>query len=98
MSILVVVDNFYSSAFPIGEGELSSDDRAYHFFEKMISLAVIIVFFVGYKLYHRTRIVSLDDMDLHTGRREAVPLEVLEQERAEKRARPLFKKLLGLVF
>ena len=98
VSILVVAANFYSSAFPIGEGDLSSDDRAYHFFEKMISLAVIIVFFVGYKLYHRTRIVSLDDMDLHTGRREAVPLEVLEQERAEKRARPLFKKLLGLVF
>lgn len=98
MSLLVLIAYFYRSAFPIGEGKMTPQDRAYAFFENMLSLVIVLVFFLAYKIYHRTRLVRIEDMDLQTGRREAVPLEVLEQERAEKRSLPLYKKILSFIF
>ena len=98
MSLLVLIAYFYRSAFPIGEGKMTPQDRAYAFFENMLSLVIVLVFFIAYKIYHRTRLVRIEDMDLQTGRREAVPLEVLEQERAEKRSLPLYKKILSFIF
>lgn len=98
MCILVIIATFYASGWPIGEGELTHQKRAYDFFNGMMSLVIIMFFFIMYKLIYRTRFVRLGEMDIHTGRREAVSEEVLEQERAEKRARPMWKKLLSFVF
>ena len=37
-------------------------------------------------------------MDVQTGRRDAISEEVLEQERAEARARPLWAKIIDAIF
>jgi len=98
LCILVVIANFYASAFPIGEGSMNGNDRAKNFFNGMISLVVVIIFGLVWKLFARTRFVRLGEMDIHTGRREAVSNEVLEQEQAEKRAQPAWKRILAIVF
>lgn len=98
LNIMVIAANVYIGAFPIGEGDESPNDRAYDFFNANISLVVLLAFFLGYKLIFRTRYVRLEEMDIHTGRRDPVSEEVLEQERAEARARPLWKKILRAIF
>ena len=97
-NVLVVIAQFYNSAFPIDEGDLTSDRRAYEFFLGMISLVVFLVFFFAYKIVKRTRIVPLEEIDLDSGLREVEPMEVLEQERAQIRSLPLGKRLLHIFF
>ncbi|WFD29821.1 hypothetical protein MSPP1_000834 [Malassezia sp. CBS 17886] len=97
ISALVVVASFYVSAFPIGEGDMTSRDRAQEFFIGMLSLVITIFFYFGHKLYTRSRVTPLADIDLHSDRREPVPEEVLDKERAEARARPLWRKALSVV-
>ena len=98
LNVLVVVANFYISAFPIDEGSKNSNDRADSFFEGMISLVIALVLFIGWKIYKRTRVVKLDEMDLDTGRREEVSDELLEQERFEFRARPWHQRVFYSIF
>lgn len=96
-NILVVIFQFYNSAWPIGEGEMNGNDRAYNFFLGMISLPIFLVFLFGYKLVKRTRIIPLHEIDLVSGIRE-INIEALEQERAEMRSASLSKKILNILF
>lgn len=96
-NVLVIAANIYVGAFGVDEAGKTPRERAYGFFNTNISLVIVLTFYLVGKLVFRTRFVRLDAMDLHTGRRDPVSQEVLEQERAESRARPLWKKVLGLV-
>ncbi|WFD03796.1 hypothetical protein MOBT1_002490 [Malassezia obtusa] len=98
LNVLVIAANIYIGAFDLDEAKESPNERAYNFFNSNISLVVILFFFLCYKLIKRTRIVRLMDMDIHTGRRDPVSVEVLEQERAEARARPFWKRMISTVF
>lgn len=90
--------SFYIGAFPKDEGTMSGTERAYEFFLEMISLVVVGFLYLSYKIIYRTKIVKSLDMDLHTGRREQISEELLEMERAEERAKPLWKKILSYVY
>lgn len=98
LNILVVVASFYSAAWPIDEGTMTGSDRANNFFESMLSLPIAIMFFLGHKLWTRSRYVHSDEIDVQTGRRDPVSEEVLEQERAEIRALPMWKRCLSAIF
>ena len=93
-----MANEHHIGAFDLDEAKESPNERAYNFFNSNISLVVILFFFLCYKLIKRTRIVRLMDMDIHTGRRDPVSVEVLEQERAEARARPFWKRMISTVF
>jgi amino acid transporter len=54
----------------------SSDDFVINY----ILLPVFVLFVVGWKVWHKTKIVRLEDMDIWTGRRERAP-EVEESSR-----------------
>ncbi|KAL5048685.1 hypothetical protein BDW71DRAFT_16695 [Aspergillus fruticulosus] len=45
-----------------------------------ILLPVFVVFVAGWKVWHKTRIVKVEEIDIWTGRRERVPDEVEERE------------------
>lgn len=98
LNVLVICASFYYGAFPIGEGTMTSQERASNFFESMLSLVIVIVLFLGHKLVTRSRFVRFNEIDVLSGRREPVPEEVLEQERAEMRAKPVWKKVLNFIF
>ncbi|WFD36847.1 hypothetical protein MCUN1_003737 [Malassezia cuniculi] len=97
-NVLVLVANFYVYIWPIGEGSMTKTDRAYTFFQNMLAVPVVLCFFLAWKIIKRTRVLSISEMDVHTGRRDPVPEEVLEQERAEARALPLWKKIIDAIF
>jgi len=98
LNILIIAAAFYSGAWPIGEGNMTGNDRANSFFESMISLIIVLVVFGVHKLYTRSRVVHMNEIDVQTGRRDPVSLEVLEQERAEERAKPFILKLKDFFF
>ena len=98
LNILIIAAAFYSGAWPIGEGNMTSNDRANSFFESMISLIIVLAVFGAHKLYTRSRFVRMNEIDVQTGRRDPVSLEVLEQERAEERAKPFILKLKDFFF
>ena len=98
LNFLIIAAAFYSGAWPIGEGNMTSNDRANSFFESMISLIIVLAVFGAHKLYTRSRFVRMNEIDVQTGRRDPVSLEVLEQERAEERAKPFILKLKDFFF
>ncbi|KAJ1603047.1 hypothetical protein NDA14_003142 [Ustilago hordei] len=98
-NVLVIVFTFYTSVFPIGEGEMSKSDRVNAFFQGFISVPVVVlVFLIPYKLIKRTRFVKIDEIDISTGRRDPVPVEVLRREREEEKAKPLYNRVWNFFF
>lgn len=97
-NLLVIIGTFYVSVFPIGEGEMTPTERAHDFFLGMISLIFVVVLYLGHKFWTRSRFVRLEDFDIHTGRRDPVSEEVLEQERAEARQKPWWSKVMTFIF
>jgi len=89
---------FYNAAWPIGEGTMTAGDRVNNFFESMLSLPIILLTFILHKIIRRTRHVRIDEIDVQTGRRDPVSEEVLEQERAEWRAKPVYLKIWNTLF
>lgn len=92
LNILCLIAQFYVALFPIGG---SPDAQA--FFESYLAAPVVLLFFVGYKLYYKqwTFGVKLSEIDVDEGRREldlvAFRAE-LDAERAEKASWPFYKR------
>lgn len=78
-NFLVLCFTFWTALFPLGTSPNASD-----FFSSYLAVPVVIVFYVGHKIYARSPIIRAHDMDLNTGRRE-FDLEVLKQEIRESR-------------
>lgn len=98
-NVLVIIVTFYVSAFPIGEGEMSATERANAFFQSFLSVPVVVfVFYLPYKFFMRSKYVDIDDIDISTGRRDPVPVEVLRREREEAAALPMYKKIWHFLF
>lgn len=97
-NILLIIAQFYISAFPIHEGTMTPQKRVYEFFLGFISLPIFLMFFLVYKIVKRTSVARLEDIDLLSGRRALVSMEELEQQQAEDRARPVWKKIVQFIF
>ncbi|KAK0522478.1 hypothetical protein OC834_006269 [Tilletia horrida] len=95
-NILVLIFQFYVSAFPIGEGDMTGSERAVAFFQNYLAFPIVIAFYLFAKAVWRPKVVRISDIDLVTGRKH-VPLELLREERAAERAQPLGKKILGAI-
>ncbi|EPY53027.1 hypothetical protein SPOG_04755 [Schizosaccharomyces cryophilus OY26] len=60
-NILCLIAQFYVSLFPVG-GKPNAGD----FFQGYLAAIVVVLFFIGYKIYDRSRIPSLAHIDLDT--------------------------------
>ncbi|EAW11843.1 amino acid permease GAP1 [Aspergillus clavatus NRRL 1] len=90
---LVLVAQFWIGFAPIGYGEMSSGDLVESWFSVYLAAPVVLLFYIPYKIYYRTPFLRAKDMDLHTGRRELDIQHLIEEERAEQAAWPLWKKV-----
>lgn len=98
-NFLVICFTFYTAVFPIGEGSLTASERAQGFFKSFISVPIVVfVFYLPYKFIKRTRFIPIDEIDITTGRKDPVPVEVLRREREEAKNRPLWKKIFRAIF
>jgi amino acid transporter len=62
-------------------------------FQGYMAAPVVIAFYVGYKFWYRTAVVRSYNMDLHTGIRELNVAELIEEEKAERREWPRWKRV-----
>jgi amino acid transporter len=94
LNILCLIAQFYVALFPIGGTPTLG---AEYFFESYLAFPVVILFFVGYKLWYKEWKVgvNLSDINIDEGRRE-IDLdafrEEMDAERAEKASWPLWKR------
>jgi amino acid transporter len=78
---------------------MTKSERATAFFQSFISVPIVVfVFYIPYKIIKRTRVIPIDEIDISTGRRDPVPVEVLRREREEAAARPVYKKVWSFFF
>lgn len=89
---------FWTALFPIGKPA-----SAEHFFQNYLGAVVILVFYVGHKLYTRNwRIYTpMNEIDIDSGRRQ-VDLDLLRAEIEEKKIlekqKPLYKRIWNYWF
>ncbi|AEO53486.1 hypothetical protein MYCTH_2055845 [Thermothelomyces thermophilus ATCC 42464] len=71
----------------------SPRDVAQNFFLQYLCAPIVFAFYIAYKLWYRTRIVRIDEMDVDTGRREFNLPILISRELDERRAMPRWKRL-----
>ncbi|KAJ5558743.1 general amino acid permease Gap1-Penicillium chrysogenum [Penicillium sp. DV-2018c] len=89
---LVLVAQFWVGFAPVGYAEMSTNDLVYNFFSVYLAAPVVIICYVGYKIVYKTKFVKTSEVDLVTGRRELDLQHMIEQERAEQKQWPKWKK------
>ena len=56
-NLLVLVAQFWTAAWPIGYGDLGSAGQAESFFQIYLAAPVVIISYIGYKLYYKTSVI-----------------------------------------
>jgi len=91
-NILVLVAQFWTGAWPIGYTELTAGEQAEGFFSAYLAAPVILLFYIGYKVWYRPAFVRSHNADLHTGVRDLNLAELIAEEKAEQAAWPAWKR------
>ncbi|OAP62407.1 hypothetical protein AYL99_04610 [Fonsecaea erecta] len=89
---LVLIAQFWTGFAPIGYREMSSSERTEIFFEGYLAAPIVIVFYIGFKIWKRTPIRRVKDIDVVSGRRELDLEQILAEERAIRATWPWWKK------
>lgn len=93
---LTLVAQFWTGLYPV-ESDLTPGGRASSFFSGgYLAAAVVLVFYVPYKVYYSTPFVRARNMDLVSGRRELNLDNLIAEEKAERASWPRWKKTYKL--
>ncbi|KAH6646484.1 general amino-acid permease GAP1 [Truncatella angustata] len=93
LNLLVLVAQFWVGTWPVGFQDMSAIELAENFFLQYMAVPIVILFYLAHRIYYRTSMVHMDDMDIDTGRRDFNLPILLAQEREEKRTWPKWKKV-----
>jgi amino acid transporter len=96
-NLLVLLAQFWVAAWPIYTPVTTDWDKtprghAKNFFLQYMAAPIVLVFYVGYKLWFRTEVVRTKDMDIDTGRRDFNLPILLKQEKEEVMYWPRWKR------
>ncbi|KAG5933688.1 hypothetical protein E4U53_000897 [Claviceps sorghi] len=92
LNVLVLTAQFWVGAFPIGWQDMDSSRVAQNFFLKFMGVPIIFAFYVGHKVFYRTGLVRIRDMDIDTGRRDFNLPVLIAQEEEERATWPRWKR------
>ncbi len=93
LNCLVLVAQFWTAAWPIGYGDMTSSAIAQNFFLAYLAAPVVILFYIPYKIWFKTPFMRAKDMDLQTGRRAIDTPALIEEERMERMRMPRWKRI-----
>lgn len=93
LNILILVAQFWIGAWPVDYREFSIRENVQNFFLNYTAAPLVIIMYIVYKVWFRTGVVRIEDMDLDTGRRDFNLPILLEQEFEERRSWPRWKRL-----
>lgn len=92
-TVLVLIAQFWTAAWPIGYGEKSPGELANSFFQVYLAAPIVIITYVGYKIWYKTPIIRSHNMDLHTGIRDLNIADLIADEKADRAAWPTWKRV-----
>lgn len=95
-NVLVLIAQFWVGFAPIDYGSMTAQERVQNWFSVYLAFPVVLLFFIPYKLWYRTKIARAHEMDLVTGRRDLDIQHLIEQEKAEQAQWPRWKKIYKL--
>ncbi|KAI9665080.1 MAG: glyceraldehyde-3-phosphate dehydrogenase 1 [Bathelium mastoideum] len=90
---LVLIAQFWTGFAEVGYAENTPAENAEAFFQAYLAAPIVIISYIGYKLYYRTPIMRSHNIDLRTGIRDLDVAELIAEERAERAAWPRWKKV-----
>ncbi|KAI1862255.1 uncharacterized protein JN550_010262 [Neoarthrinium moseri] len=93
LNVLVLIAQFWVGAWPVDYDTMSSRDLAENFFLQYMAAPIVILFYLAHRLYFRTSLVHIEDMDIDTGRRDFNLPILVAQESEERRTWPKWKRL-----
>lgn len=96
VNILILAAQMWVAISPIeskGDPPLTTRDRAKGFFLLCMALPIVLVFYIGHKLWFRTGIIRTQDMDIDTGRRDFRLAVIKAREEEEQMMWPTWKKV-----
>ncbi|KAK0624988.1 amino acid permease-domain-containing protein [Bombardia bombarda] len=101
-NFLILLAQIWSAVSPLpapdGHDPTTPVELAKNFFIQCLAIPVVLVFFLGHKLWYRTSYVKIADMDIDTGRRDFGRLGIIKaQEDEERRSWPKWKKVYRAV-
>ncbi|KIW20781.1 hypothetical protein PV08_01359 [Exophiala spinifera] len=92
-NIIVLIAQFWTGFSPVGYASESASDLVINFFQAYLAAPVVVIMYIGYKVYMRTSIIKTRDMDLFTGKREMNVKSLVAEERADRLNWPTWKKV-----
>lgn len=92
-NILVLIAQFWTGFAPVGWQTMTSSELAVNFFQAYLAAPFVILCYLFHKLWYHPPIVRTREMDLFTGKREINIKELIADEKAEKKAWPMWRKV-----
>ncbi|KAK4663950.1 histidine permease [Podospora pseudopauciseta] len=95
---LILVGQCWVAIWPITSEPLTSSQRAENFFLQCLAIPVVLLFLIGHKLWYRTSVIKVEDMDIDTGRRDFGRLGIIKAQEEEERASwPKWKRVYRVI-
>ena len=72
---------------------MTASARVQSWFEAYLAAPIVIIMYLGFKIWKRTHIKRISEIDVTSGRRELNLAALLAEERAEMATWPRWKKI-----
>ncbi|KAK7420887.1 histidine permease [Neonectria punicea] len=97
--VLVIISQIWIAVSPIpsADQDTTAAGMVQTFFLRVMAIPIVLVFYICHKLWYRTRIVRVDEMDVETGRRYFRTHISSEEEREERMKWPMWKRVYRLL-
>lgn len=97
--ILVIISQIWVAVSPIPspDQDTSTGGRVQTFFLKLMAIPIVLIFYLGHKVWYHTKMVRVDEMDVETGRRYFRVHISPEDEREERKRWPVWKRMYRLL-
>ncbi|KAI4153543.1 MAG: hypothetical protein LQ340_002259 [Diploschistes diacapsis] len=97
INVLILAAQFWTGFAPVGYQLNSWMENVSSFFQAFMAVPIVLLLFIGYKIWFRTSVMRVEEMDLGTGMRELNLLELLAEERKEQATWPRWKRWYRLL-
>lgn len=94
-NVLVLASQFWMAVSPVrpNNDDLSTSGIVRNFFLKVMAVPIVLVFYLGHKLWYRTRVIPIHAMDIDTGRGFSRMQSISAEDLGGRQRWPLWKKV-----
>ncbi|KAF2863600.1 hypothetical protein K470DRAFT_254890 [Piedraia hortae CBS 480.64] len=94
INCLILLVQLWTAVWPIGYESMTAREIIVSVFAAYLTLPVVMILYVSYKVRYRTSIVTINSMDLYTGLQNLTTPELAAMEQEEQAHWPVWKKVL----